>query len=302
MPNHSLKANLAALAAGVLLPSTDALPAGGAAADLDLDFDVPSGYVAQRESGAVVLLPTHPERTPCAYGISPPRPSKGALDADAQAALVEVVVPGWQKNSDFSNALRGNAAAGWPYFRVQADFRRITSGTHEVVSAMAMVFPAGQNRVHVVWGAGNPARCTLDDTSLARLFHSLRPHGWSSDGGAALLRDLQGTWRNSERYGVSQYTFGPGGRFERGLATATRLGLDEKTSAAVEAGRYELRAGALVLTPDRRDRGPSSYRVRVYDEFTYVRGRWTRAMSLLADSSGSSSDEVRYDRVDAPPR
>lgn len=300
MPNPSLKANLAALAAGVLLPITDAVPAGGAAGEPELDFDVPPGYVVRHEAGAVVLAPTLPERTPCVYGVSPPRPSRGALDADAQAALTDTLGPEWRRNSDWGNSVRGNAAAGWPYFRVQADFRRNAAGTQDAVTAMAMVFPAGQNRVHVVWGAGNPARCTLDDTSFARLFHSLRPRGWVADGGAALLRDLQGTWRNSERDGLSQYTFSSGGRFERGLATATRLGLDEKTSAAVDAGRYELRAGALVLTPDRRDREPARYRVRVYDEFTYVRGRWTRAMSLLAE--GSNSDEVRYDRVDAAPR
>ena len=274
--------------------------APGAASEVEVEFDVPPGYVARREGGDVALSPMSAERTPCAYGISPPRPSRGALDKDAQAALVEVVLPDWQRKGDWTSSVRGNAAAGWPYFRVQSDFQRNVTASFEYVTAMALVFPAERGRVHVVWGVGNPARCTFDDVSFARLFYSLRPRGWASDGGKALLRDLQGTWRNSERDGISQYTFSADGRYERGLATATRLGLEERTSAGVEGGRHELRSGALILTPDRRDRDSSRYRVRVNDEFLVVRGRWTRAMSLLDESE--SGNEVRYDRVDPQAR
>ena len=153
--------------------------------------------------------------------------------------------------------------------------------------------------MHIVWGVGNPVWCTAEDESVGGVFRGLRPRGWTSDGGKALLRDLQGMWRNSERYGISQYMFTADGRYERGLATATRLGPGERTSAAADAGRYELRGGVLMLTPDRRDRESTRYRVRVYDEHTYVRGRWTRAMSLL-DEAGSN--EVRYDRIEPPAR
>jgi hypothetical protein len=34
----------------------------------------------------------------------------------------------------------------------------------------------------------------------------------------------------------------------------------------------------------------------VFDEFSHVRGRWTRMLALLADDPGA--DEVRYDRID----
>ncbi len=117
-----------------------------------------------------------------------------------------------------------------------------------------MVLPAGHGRVHVVWGAGSPARRTLDNVSFTHLFHSLRPRGLTSDGGKALLRDLQGAWRNSERYSISQYAFGADGRYERGLATSTRLVLDKRTSAGVDAGRYGLRDGTLILTSERGGR------------------------------------------------
>lgn len=264
-------------------------PVSGATPDVEVDFAVPPGYSVRTEANMIALAPVAIDRTPCVYGLVPPRPSKGALDADAQAALAEVVVPGWQRTGEWANAQKGTAAAGWPFFRAQADFRR----GGDAVSAMAMAFPAGPGRVHVAWGLGNPARCTLDDTSFAHFFHSLRPRGWRSDGGAALQRQLHGTWRNTERYGLSQFTFGADGRYERGLATSTRLGMSERTSSGVETGRYALRDGALVLTSDRGGR-ETVYRARVFEEFTYVRGRWTRVLALLA----ADADEVRHDKVD----
>jgi hypothetical protein len=268
-----------------------ALPASAAAPDLELDFIAPPGYTVRAEAGMVALAPLEVDRTPCVYGLSPPRPSKGTLDADAQAALAEVVVPGWQRTGEWSNAAKGTAPAGWPYFRTQADFR----GNADVVSAMAMVFPAGPGRVHLVWGLGNPARCTFDDTAFARLFHSLRPHAWRADGGAAFSQQLRGTWRNTERYGLAQFTFNADGRYERAQATSTRLGLNERTSSTVETGRYAVRQGALVLSPERGGR-ETVYRARVFEEFTYVRGRWTRVLGLIAPDAGA--EEVRYDRVD----
>ena len=160
---------------------------------------------------------------------------------------------------------------------------------------MTMAFPAGPGRVNIVWGVGNPARCTLDDLAFARLFHSLRPRGWSSDDGKALSRDLQGTWRNSQRVGIAQYKFMANGRYEFGIGTVTRMGLLERTSSSVSDGHYELRGAELTINPDRRDRGVSKYRVRIYDEF--VLGRWTRAMSLL-DESAKPALEVQYMRIE----
>lgn len=261
------------------------------AMDVEIDFAAPPGYAVRNEAAMVVLVPQAIERTPCVYGFVAPRPSKGALDADAQAALAEAVVPGWQRTGEWANAQKGTAAAGWPFFRTQADFRR----GGDAVSAMAMALPAGPGRVHVVWGLGNPAHCTFDDTAFAQLFHSLRPRGWRADGGAAWLRQLHGTWRNTERYGLAQFTFGADGRYERALATSTRLGFSERTSSRVERGRYALRDGALALTPESGGH-PATYRARVFEEFTYVRGRWTRVLALLTADAGA--DEVRYDKVD----
>ena len=49
------------------------VPAG----EIEVDFDVPPGYVSRRDGRMVVLTPTTiDEKTPCAYGVSPARPSK----------------------------------------------------------------------------------------------------------------------------------------------------------------------------------------------------------------------------------
>jgi hypothetical protein len=270
---------------------SEAASAGG----IEVDFDAPPGYVARPDGRMVVLTPaTVDEKTPCAYGVSPARPSTGALESDARSAILEAL-PGWSLKSDSYNAMRGVAGAGWPYFWFRADVQRLVGGSYEYATAMTMAFPSSQGRVNIVWGVGNPARCALDDLSFARLFHSLRPRGWSSDGGKALSRELQGTWRNSQRIGIAQYKFLANGRYEYGIGTATNMGTLERTSSSVSDGRYELRGAELTIIPDRRDRGPSKYSVRIYDEF--VLGRWTRAMSLL-DENAKPALESQYMRIE----
>jgi hypothetical protein len=265
------------------------------AGGIEVDFDVPPGYVSQREGGRVVLTPkTMDHKTSCVYGLSPARPSKGSLEADARAAILEAA-PGWEVKNDHYNAMRGTSAAGWPYYWFRTDLKKLVGASYEYVTAMAMAIPGSASRVNIVWGIGNPARCTLDDLTFARLFHSLRPRGWTSDGGKKLSKELQGMWRNSQRLGMAQYKFLTNGRYEFGMGSVTRTGLFERTSSSVSDGRYELRGGELIITPDRRDRGPSKYRVRVYDEF--VLGKWTRAMSLL-DENAKPALEVQYMRVE----
>jgi hypothetical protein len=102
-------------------------------------------------------------------------------------------------------------------------------------------------------------------------------------------------WRNSQSVGIAQYKFMANGRYEFGIGTVTRTGLLERTSSSVSDGRYELRGAELTITPDRRDRGASKYRVRIYDEF--VLGRWTRAMSLL-DENVKPALEAQYMRIE----
>ncbi|HEY8460049.1 MAG TPA: hypothetical protein VIM99_06685 [Blastocatellia bacterium] len=266
------------------------------AGGIEVDFDTPPGYVARQDGRMVTLVPvTADEKTLCAYGISPARPSSGNLEADARAAILEAL-PGWNlKNDGYYNAMRGVAGAGWPYFWFSADVQRLVGGSYEYAVAMTMAFPAGQGRVNILWGVGNLARCRPDDLSFARLFHSLRPRGWNSDGGKALSRELHGTWRNSQHNGLGQYKFMPDGRYEYGLAVASNAGFVERRFSSVSDGRYELRGSELTLIPDRRDRGVSKYRVRIYDEF--VLKRWTRAMSLL-DESAKPALEAQYMRIE----
>jgi hypothetical protein len=276
---------------GATAPSSASVSAG----EIEVDFNAPPGYASRRDGRMVVLTPTTVnEETPCAYGLSPARASTGVLETDARRAILEAL-PGWSLKSDSYNAMKGVAGAGWPYFWFRADVQRLSGGSYEYATAMTMAFPGAPGRVNIVWGVGNLARCTMNDLAFSRLFHSLRPRGWNSDGGKALSQALQGTWRDSERLGMTQYKFMANGRYEFGIGSVTRMGLFERTSSSVSDGRYELRGSELTVIPDRHDRGAAKYGVRIYDEF--VLGRWTRAISLLNENATPALD-VQYMRIE----
>ena len=261
-----------------------------------LGFDAPEGYVTQRSGEVVVLAPGTPsDRTPCIYGVASDRPATGNLEADAEAALLQSVVPGWRRLDDGHYAMRGTSAAGWPYVWYRAAFEGDMNGQRQAVNAMAMVLPAGRERVHVVWGMGSIARCLLDDVAFEQLFHSLQPAGWTSDGGQPLLQASLGTWRYTARAGLQQLTFKAGGRYERDLGTSAQVGAAERTSATATGGGFTLRDGVLALTPDHRPQSSESYRVRVYDEFSP--GGWKRAMALL-DTGANPPLVIPYYRFD----
>lgn len=268
-------------------------PATNSQGEFDLEYETPVGYLSKREGGRIVLTPiTVNEQTPCVYGISAARLSRGNLEMDARVALLEPL-PGWQVKGDSYNAMRGKSADGWQYFWLRTDVQ-LPGASYQYLSAMSMAIELGSGRTGIVWGFGNPARCQLDDVSFARLFHSLRPLGWTSDGAKALAKDMQGTWRNSQNVGMAQYEFLPNGSYRYGIGTITRLGIFETTASSASDGRWELRGSELVITPNVRGRGQIKYRVRIYDEF--VTGRWTRALSML-DEAGRSAFEVQYMRV-----
>ncbi|HEX5083753.1 MAG TPA: hypothetical protein VFY40_17025 [Blastocatellia bacterium] len=280
-------------------PVAAATTANGSGRDsaggIEVDFDPPTGYVARQNGRMIELAPkTFDEKTPCAYGLSPARPSSGNLEADARAAILEAL-PGWEIKADHQyNALRGVAAAGWPYYVFATDVKKLEGGSYKYLEAVTMAFPSGSGRVNILWGFGPPAH-VLNDLSLVRLFHSLRPRGWNSDGGKAFLQELQGTWRDSNSSGLAQYKFMANGRYEYGYGVITSTGIQETRFSSVSDGRYELRGSELTLIPDRRDHGPSKYRVRIYDELFL--GRWSRAISFL-DDSAKAALEVQYMRID----
>jgi hypothetical protein len=259
------------------------------AGEIEVEFAVPPGYVSKRDGRTILLIPTTiNEKTPCAYGISPPRPSSGNLEADARAALLEPH-PGWRLRDDSYSAMRGTAADGWKYFWFRTIIQSLVGGSYQSANAMAMAFPAGQGRVNIVWGVGNTAHCMLDDLAFSRLFHSLRPRGWTSDGGKAFARELQGVWRYTHSYGMTQYKFTANGRYEYGRGTTTTAGMLETTSSGVSDGSYKLNGSELTLG------GVSKFRVRVYDK--YVAKKWWRMMSLL-DENVSPPLDVEYERVE----
>ena len=261
----------------------------------DLVFALPAGYVQQRNGDVVILAPaTVDERTPCVYGLAGRQPTTGNLEADAEAALVTIVVPGWRRLDDRHTAMRGTSAVGWPYVWYRAAFEGDLGGQRQAVNAMAMVLPAGRDQVYVVWGMGNIARCLLDDVSFEELFHSLRPPGWMSDGGQALTRTLLGAWRFTASAGLQQLTFKADGRYERDLGSSTHIGVTEQASATATGGRFTIRDGELILTPDHRPANPDRYYIRVYDEWSL--DRWKPSMALF-DSRAKPPLVIQYYRV-----
>ena len=152
---------------------------------IDVDFTAPPGYTSQRDGRAIVLKPTTLDaKTPCIYGISSSRQSSGSLERDARAAILEPLA-GWQLKSESYNAKRGTAVAGWPYYWFRTDVQQMSGGTMQYLTAMSMAFPGAPGRTNIVWGFGPTQHCTLDDVAFIRLFNSLKPRGFTSDGGRA---------------------------------------------------------------------------------------------------------------------
>lgn len=272
------------------------VPLGAASAGAgtsEVEFQVPPGYVSQRDGSMIVIKPkTLDQKNPCIYGIGPARPSKGSLEADARAAMLEAL-PGWQFKNDHYNAMRGTSGDGWPYYWFRTDVQQMSGGQMQYLAAMTMAFPNGPGQVSIVWGFGGTSTCTLDDLPFIRLFFSLRPSGSASDGGKTFARELQGTWRNTEYAGMAQYRFFPNGRYEYGQGTSTTFGVRETRTGSISDGNFALKESELTITPDSR-RGPRRFRARIYDELSG--GIWLRRLSLL-DEGSSPPLEIRYMRV-----
>ena len=294
----AITAQVAAFFDGVKIAPGPAASAPDANAALELDVEAPPGYLSRREAGGLVIVPARADpNLPCNYGVTPSRPSLGSQEADAQAAFADIFA-GWRKSrsEDQSYLKKGFAPTGWPFYGYRADIQRGGPQLEHAIG-MVMVVPAGPKRVSILWGVGDLARCTFEDKTFALLFHSLRPRGWTADGGKALTRDLVGSWIYSSLGGpsvTSLYQFDAKGGFAY-AANATTSRIEVSDTAALETtaklgqhGRYKLRGNELEL---QRDGKPAErYRVRIVDEFSL--GKWRRALYLL----DASHNEVQYYR------
>jgi hypothetical protein len=259
-------------------------------ASLEVDYTVPSGYVGRVEGGSLWIGPQAPDdaRTPCVYALVPPRPSKGSLEPDAAAALLETGALGLSRINDQLFAMRGVALEGWPYFAVGGEFGGTVSGRNVHLKIMALVFPAEANRVNVLLGVGDPARCLFNDALFAQLFHSLRPRGWKNPGGNALERDLIGRW---EGRGLSQHTFFAGGGYSRSAAGVL---FDDPKSTGRD-GRYTLRGAEITIPPRVSGQAPERFRVYIYDKLN--NSQWQRTMTVLYDDR-RPIDAAEYIRIE----
>ena len=273
---------------------TDRPTAGpGGAGEIDVDYEIPAGYVVQPDGARIQLIPPKFDAlTPCAYGLSPARASTGNLETDARTALLEPH-PGWQIKDESYNAIRGTSGDGWKYFAYGTYLQNLAGSTNQYVFAMSMAFPAGQGRVNIVWGVGSSANCLLSDVVFTRLFHSLRPRNWIRDGGKAFSREFVGLWRFTHDKGLSQYKFLENGRYEFGRGIITTAGVWERTTSSVADGTYQLTGSELALRQNGVGGNASKFRVRIYEN--YIAGKWWRQMSLFNEETKS---EVEYERIE----
>src|SRR5262249_9767792 len=148
-----------------------------------------------------------------------------------------------------------------------------------------MILPAGPQRVTVVWGGGD-ILCTADDASFVRLFHSLRPRGWTSDGGKALAQNLVGSWTMHSGSAVGVYVFRADGTYDDGkqVTHSTAIGddsaIETTRSRTAAGGQYVLRGNELSLTGAGKG-GKQTYRIRIVDEFDVI---WIRSLYLLNET------------------
>lgn len=265
---------------------------------IEFDYKVPSGFTTKNDAGMIQLIPTKLDaNTPCAYWISPPRPSQGSLEADARKAVLELPIER-RSIDDHYHAIRGTAPDGWKYFLFGFDFRN-SAGT-SIAYGMAMAFPAGAGQVNIILGVGNGGtNCLTNDTNFVRLFHSLNPHGWTSDAGKAFSGELKGYWRDITRSSMSgsgnmfltEYNFLANGRYASGRGSITTTGITETTTAIASDGSYKLSGNELTITSDSRN--ISKFRVRLYED--YFAGKWWRKMSLFHEELKMNKE---YDRIE----
>ena len=281
--------------AGSAAPQTS--PTSGDAGAIETDFATPLGYTESRQGQWVLFTPAQiTEKTPCVYGVAPSRRSSGSLERDALAALLEPLA-GWQRGQGEHTQQYGTAAPGWSYHWVRAGVQRMNNGSYEYMNAMAMAFPAGTGRVNIVFGYGSNVHCLADDASFGRLFYSLRPRGWTSDGGKALRANLIGGWRMDAGSGTMRatriYLFRDDGRYVHAMNTTSQVGYTETWRTGAGDGAWSLRDdNQLVLTPD--GKAAETFRVRLFDEKSHV-GTW-RKLAMLRDGS-TESRELDFERT-----
>lgn len=265
---------------------------------IEFDYQIPPGLTAKNDGQMILLTPPKIEKDNCAYWLSPPRPSKGSLEADARAAFAELPLQG-KIYEEYANVIRGTAPDGWKYFLFGANIRN-SLGT-STNYAMIFAFPARAGQVNIVLGIGDGgSNCYVNDVNFVRLFHSLNPRGLSSDGGTAFSRELLGLWRwtsggafsSSNNYYLTQYNFLANGRYASGGGSVSNNGNLETTTSVVSDGSYKMTGNELAISSDSK-RTNLKYRARLYENFSG--GKWQKRLALFNEELKA---EVEYYRIE----
>jgi|GEM_PF-2173740 len=282
-------------------PIAPAQPAAPAASALGFDYEVPPGYKKTSEGGLVWLLPKSAavRDAACGYALVPPTTSSGNLEKDVEAAMRQVPA-GWNPPDPkyFSNQQKGIGPEGWPYWYKVGSITTIATGAQANAGiVMALGFPAPNNQVNIVYGIGG-TECIISELAFERLFQSIKPKGWISDGGKAFTAALQAAYRyvmHSPQFMLLEYAFYPSGRYRSGSGMIAQINWYELTYAGVGDGAWKLDRARVTLTPDAKNRQPESFHVRVVTE--WIAMHWRDAVVITKDDDKTGRWSRTYYKV-----
>ena len=287
-------------------PVTPARPAAPATSALGFDYEVPPKYKKVSEGGLVWLLPqgTPVRDAACGYALLPPTASSGNLEKDVEAAMRQVPA-GWNPPdlTSFTTQQRGIGPEGWPYWYKVGSITTVAGSAQASAGlVMALGFPAPNNQVNIVYGIGG-MQCIISELAFERLFQSIKPKGWVSDGGKAFTAALQAAYRSvmhSPQFMLLEYAFYPSGRYRAGSGMIAQINSYELTYAGVGDGAWKLDRDRVTLTPDAANRKAESFHVRIVTEWIAL--HWRDAIEITKyDDKNEGYSTTYYKVLDAAP-
>lgn len=262
-------------------PATPATPVAAAPAGLGVDYVAPPGFgKTKSENGITSLLyDERPVRDDCLLALYPPLPSSGDLEKDVDSAI-QTVPAGWEApRTSFVTQQKGIGPTGWSYV-YKTSLVSTVKGTNGGTATVLVVGLWAPNRhVNFVYGFGG-RDCPLE-AGFERLFHTIVPKGWTSDGGKAFKAALEKKgWRavtSSPQMTMRDYAFQPSGRYRQAVRLKGIKPQDQNSETFAE-GTWKLAGSTVLLSPDGNGT-KETLRVRVVSDYTLA--QWRDAIVVL---------------------
>jgi hypothetical protein len=269
---------------------------------LGFDYEVPPGYAKKSDAGMTWLVPRAPKREgACMYGLLAPTASTGDLEKDVDAAMKQVPA-GFHPVKHISTKQRGIGATGWPYWYKFGGLDAIAPGPNaRAMQMMALAFPAPNNQVNIVVGIGT-SDCITHESAFERIFHSIKPKGWVSDGGKAYKAALHAGWRyiiHSPQTVMIEYAFYPSGRYNTGHGMIAEFQGEvwkyELNYAGVGEGSWKNDGTRITLMPDSPKKKKENISVRMAVE--WIAGHWRETIIVLKEDDKGEPWNSAYHKI-----